>query len=141
MTDFGSIGRLRSNSYSTLLNVWSGTSVACRINPSYRVSYQAPNLTPKISTLLPPYLFSSVVDNDGINYKIVEVTKRFGVPQAMKVRLYDRETGQLLAEKMSAANGVVEFNYLDSTKYYTLIALDGESTYNASVLDLKRPEI
>lgn len=141
MTDFGSIGRFRNKSYSSLLNVWSGTPVECKVNQSHTVSYQAPDLTPKLGTLRPPYLFSSVVDNEGINYKIVEVTARFGVPQAMKVRLYDRETGHLIAEKMSAANGVVEFDYLDSTKYYTLIALDGESTYNASVLDLKRPEI
>lgn len=139
MTDFGGVGRERAVVISYQLDVWHGTPVSFRVTSGHSQSYSVPNLLPKIGSLSFPELFMAEVDNSSNPAKIVEVVSKLGIPQKLKVRLYDRATGRLVMEKLSEDNGVVTFNYLNTTNFYTLIALDPESVYNADVLDLRKP--
>lgn len=45
-------------------------------------------------------------------------------PSARTVRLYDRITGQLVAETRSAANGAYTFANVDPSRQYTALGLD-----------------
>lgn len=138
MPNFGSVGKDLTGGGRTALAVWSGTPVSVRVAGSIFMPVVAVR-PPHVGLLPVPTLFLAPLDSGKVRAKIVEVTRKLGVEQAMDVRLYHRKTGRLVADVRSGDNGVVEFSQLDPNVEYTLIALDDQALYNADVLDLRRP--
>lgn len=76
------------------------------------------------------------------NYRIVGTVTESGIPGAYPVRLYDRQTGRLLAETQSAANGDYAFSSLVNrlNGYFTVAHDYGNNPLNAAIADLVTPE-
>lgn len=141
MPNFGMIGKTYTQTFSVSLPVWSASNPVGFISTSAAIMPVKTPRHPHVGSILHPVLFLTLLDTTASKYKIVEVTSKFGTIQSMKVRLYHRATGQLIQEKTSQLNGVIEFVKLSPLEWYTLVALDDEGIYNADVLDLKRPLI
>jgi hypothetical protein len=60
-----------------------------------------------------------------------------GSPAAKRLRLYDQETGHLVAETFSNVSGVYTFNDVSTSNAYYIVAFDedGSPMKNAQVLD------
>lgn len=58
-----------------------------------------------------------------------------GVPAARPVRVYDRETGVLVAETQSAADGTYLVDNLAGGREYIVLAVDTARVHNAVVQD------
>ena len=58
-----------------------------------------------------------------------------GSVASRKVRLHDLLTGILVAEMWSATDGTYEFDYLDSTRQYYVIAHESVTTDNSAIMD------
>lgn len=77
----------------------------------------------------------------GTLYFSLEGKKRFkvtieGAPASRMVRLHDRFSGYVVAQKVSTPDGFVTFDYIDQAGEYYAVALDHERKYNAVVSDL-----
>lgn len=61
------------------------------------------------------------------------------IPQ--KIRLYSRNTGQLIDQVISKADGTYEFLRVDTTpgREYEVVGIDGTRTYNAVIQDMVKP--
>jgi len=139
MPDYGTAGK-EVTGYAKITLPFQRSGLMPTFNAeTFRVSYHSPLLNPQVGCARTPTLLRSNIDNGTIRYKIVEVCTKMDVGMLMQVRLYNRVTGELVQEKQSQENGVVEFTALNPTIPYTLLALDPTDTYNASVLDLQRP--
>jgi hypothetical protein len=60
-----------------------------------------------------------------------------GLPSIKRLRLYDKDTGQLIAETFSAADGSYRFDEVSTDNKYYIVAFDedGSPLKNAKVLD------
>jgi len=141
MIDYGLVGRERTVLGRHLLAVWNSLPVTFKVTINHSVSYSIPQIAPKIGSIPLRELFIANVDNSLNHAKITEVVSKLGLPQKIEVALYDRTTRKCIAIKYSEDNGVIVFNNLDTTRLYTLVALDPENVYNASIQDLVHPRI
>lgn len=79
---------------------------------------------------------------DGGRFRIRGTVTELGVAGAYRVRLFDRQSGRLLREGWSAADGTYQFDYLAyRAQGYVAIAHDhGDNPHNAAIADLITPE-
>lgn len=61
------------------------------------------------------------------------------IPGARQVRLFDKRTGLVIGETWSSATGHYEFNNIDPTREYFVVAYDHLRVYNAVVQDMLTP--
>lgn len=61
------------------------------------------------------------------------------IPGARQVRLFDKRTGLVIGETWSSATGHYEFNNIDTTREYFVVAHDHLRVYNAVVQDMLTP--
>jgi hypothetical protein len=61
------------------------------------------------------------------------------IPGARQVRLYDKHSGLLVAETWSSPVGHYEFNNIDSSKEYFVVAHDHLRVYNGVISDMLNP--
>lgn len=89
-------------------------------------------------------LVPRVVQERG-SYAISDYVSRVGEMGSYRVRLYDRDSGLLVASTRSAADGSYVFSNLPNRpEEYTLVAIDNDpkiDALNAAVADLITPEI
>lgn len=62
------------------------------------------------------------------------VTRKIGVQTASKIRLYGKNSGQLVQETISNESGHYEFKHLAKIRYM-VVAIDHTSTFNAVIQD------
>ncbi|MEO1080061.1 MAG: hypothetical protein AAFY29_10945 [Pseudomonadota bacterium] len=68
------------------------------------------------------------------------VVDKDGFALRRQVRLYDRASGEFIAQTISLADGAYRFDGLNLDRRYTVVAVDYTDTYNAVVADNARPE-
>ena len=61
------------------------------------------------------------------------------IPGARQVRLFDKRTGLVIGETWSSVTGHYEFNNIDPTREYFVVAHDHHRVYNAVVQDMLTP--
>lgn len=61
------------------------------------------------------------------------------IPGSRRVRLFDKKTGLLVGETVSATNGYYEFRDLDSKREYFVVAHDHLRVYNGVIQDMLTP--
>ncbi len=61
------------------------------------------------------------------------------IPGSRQVRLYDKRSGLLVAETWSSPTGHYEFNNIDSSKEYFVVAHDHLRVYNGVISDMLTP--
>ena len=66
-------------------------------------------------------------------------TDENSVPIVRKVRIHDRESGQLLRETWSDTTGYYRFHDLNTDRLFTVVGHDYTGTYNAVVADNVQP--
>ncbi|WP_092691286.1 hypothetical protein [Acinetobacter kyonggiensis] len=60
--------------------------------------------------------------------------KGMGVPIPCRVRLFEKLSGRLIADKLTDENGFYEFNHLTKTKFFT-VTHHPASQFNAIIQD------
>ena len=58
-----------------------------------------------------------------------------GAPAAARVRVYDRTSGALVTETISAADGTYEIPGISASRQYYVVALDLAAEHNAAIAD------
>jgi hypothetical protein len=76
------------------------------------------------------------INKEAINYKIHGFTAKFGTGCSQTVRLYDQETGQLVAETLAKVDGEFMFQHLHPIKKYTLTTRDEDGILESDIIDL-----
>jgi len=92
---------------------------------------------PKIGQKVKPKF--SISNLDCIIGSIQGVVVKEKTYDSRQVRLYDRESGELVSSKFCEVNGTIEFDKLDASKLFYLIALEDNPLFNASVIDKVQP--
>lgn len=75
----------------------------------------------------------------GGNGTIQGTTTIENIPGSRQVRLYDKRSGLLVAETWSSPTGHYEFNNIDSSKEYFVVAHDHLRVYNGVISDMLTP--
>lgn len=75
----------------------------------------------------------------GGNGTIQGTTTIENIPGSRQVRLYDKRSGLLVAETWSSPTGHYEFNNIDSSKEYFVVAHDHRRVYNGVIQDMLTP--
>lgn len=75
----------------------------------------------------------------GGNGTIQGTTTIENIPGSRQVRLYDKRSGLLVAETWSSPTGHYEFNNIDSSKEYFVVAHDHLRVYNGVISDMLKP--
>lgn len=75
----------------------------------------------------------------GGNGTIQGTTTVENIPGSRQVRLYDKRSGLLVAETWSSPTGHYEFNNIDSSKEYFVVAHDHLRVYNGVISDMLTP--
>lgn len=60
--------------------------------------------------------------------------KQFGVPIPCRLRLFEKISGRLIADKLTDENGFYEFDHLTKTKFF-IVAHHPASQFNAVIQD------
>lgn len=68
-------------------------------------------------------------------------TDQNGQPVSRRVRCFERKTGRIVRETWSNAAGYYQFDDLDPSKRFTVVAHDYSGTYNAVIADNAQPEV
>lgn len=64
-----------------------------------------------------------------------------GAPASRRVRVFERITGRLVAETVSAADGTYRVDGLNPDLRYMVVGIDYERRYNAAIMDNIAPAV
>lgn len=64
-----------------------------------------------------------------------------GSPAVRPIRIYDRETGEIVARTQSAADGTYSVPGLSTARRYMVVVIDSAEVHNAAVQDMVTPEL
>lgn len=115
------------SSYSAQLDVGRSINNPLALNPG-----PPPNFSDSLK-----YSWKNIYQ--GGNGTIQGTTTIENIPGSRQVRLYDKRSGLLVAETWSSPTGHYEFNNIDSSKEYFVVAHDHLRVYNGVISDMLTP--
>lgn len=86
----------------------------------------------KVIPAINPVLDAILTSNKGLSIK--GQVKEVGVPIPCRLRLFEKISGRLIADKLTDENGFYEFDHLTKTKFF-IVAHHPASQFNAVIQD------
>ena len=86
----------------------------------------------KVIPAINPVLDAVLTSNKGLSIK--GQVKEVGAPIPCRLRLFEKISGRLIADKLTDENGFYEFDHLTKTKFF-IVAHHPASQFNAVIQD------